>query len=196
MTKSCCSASSQRVLQVVQVQHGAGRVAGRAQEQQLAAVARPRPARHRGPAGSRLRRVGVEVIRARRRPAAPRPRRSGRRGWASAPAGAGAARRPRACTNANSASRVPLTGSTMVFRVDARRPAARSAARSQRAMAARSSGRPRVAGIAAQLVQVARASASSTNGGGACCGSPMDSGMCGSAAGGVRPQQRGRRSKG
>ena len=67
----------QRALQILQRQHRAGRIARAAQKQHLAAL--PHGLRHR----VEIRQIavgggGVEEVRLARRPAAPRPRRSGR----------------------------------------------------------------------------------------------------------------------
>ncbi len=129
--------------------------AGTAQEQQLAALP------HLG--GNRVEvrqdnhwRRWCRGSAARRRPAAPRLRRSGSRDSASPPARrAGAARSTTACTKANSASRVPLTGSTCVSGIDAggdSRSAARASAR--RPDASRQAARGRVT---AELAEDARA---------------------------------------
>ena len=103
-------------------------------------------------------------------------------------------RRTTACTNENSASRVPFTGSTMVS--GAMHAAVRSAARAR-------PRRPRAFPAVRRSPDSCRAcrgscrSASMTKAGGACFGSPIDMAMCGRPAGGVTPAfRRASRSKG
>ena len=91
-----------------------------------------------------------------------------------------------ACTSANSASRVPLTGSTMV--AGSTLPA-RSAKRrsSQRAAAAAQFQRARGGRIGAQAVDALAQRLAARTVGGSCCGSPMDRAMGGSCGGGAPP---------